>query len=105
MVQPGQNIGKEIMIKIGNTVYGDIDPIKTSFTGRLIRPNGTTFWYQDGKLHREDGPAITKPNGYKVWYQNDERHRDDGPAVILPGGKKVWWKNGEIKATVGYEPS
>ena len=26
----------------------------------------------NGKLHREDGPAIEYANGYKSWYLNDE---------------------------------
>lgn len=35
----------------------------------------------DGKLHRDDGPAIEHINGTKEWYINGELHREDGPAV------------------------
>ena len=28
-------------------------------------------WYLNGKLHREDGPAVST-NGDKDWYLNDE---------------------------------
>ncbi len=30
------------------------------------------YYNSDGKLHREDGPAIICPNGYKMWYRNGE---------------------------------
>jgi hypothetical protein len=39
-----------------------------------------------GRLHREDGPALTHTiNGtdiLTVWYRNDYNHRIDGPAYI-----------------------
>ena len=30
-------------------------------------------WYLNGKLHREDGPAIEGPDGYKEWYLNGKQ--------------------------------
>ena len=34
---------------------------------------GGNFWYLNGKLHREDGPAVEWAiDGYKRWYLNDE---------------------------------
>ena len=30
--------------------------------------NGTKYWYQDGKLHRTDGPAVEGANGIKEWH-------------------------------------
>ena len=35
-----------------------------------IDDNGTKRWYSNGKLHREDGPAIEYANGSKSWYIN-----------------------------------
>ena len=32
--------------------------------------NGTIKHYFDGKLHREDGPAIIWDNGFKEWWIN-----------------------------------
>ena len=55
-----------------------------------------TKWYQNGKYHRLDGPAIEYANGYKVWYQNGKRHRLDGPAVECADGYKEWFQNGEL---------
>ena len=54
-----------------------------------------TEWYQNGKYHRLDGPAIEYANGYKVWYQNGKRHRLDGPAVEYVDGYKAWFQNGK----------
>jgi len=36
-----------------------------------------TAWFQNGKYHRLDGPAIEYKNGTKHWYQNDKLHRTD----------------------------
>lgn len=33
---------------------------------------GTLKWYLNGKLHREDGPAIEHADGGKEWYLNGE---------------------------------
>lgn len=32
--------------------------------------DGTKECYLNGRLHREDGPAIEYPNGTKYWYLN-----------------------------------
>ena len=32
--------------------------------------DGTKEWYRDGKLHREDGPAVERSNGTKEWYRD-----------------------------------
>jgi len=57
--------------------------------------NGSKIWYLNGKLHREDGPAIEKSNGIIYWYLNGKRHREDGPAVECANGDKLWYLNGE----------
>ena len=58
--------------------------------------NGDTYWRLDGKLHREDGPAIESSNGDKRWYVNGQLHRLDGPAYEDADGDKEWWANGEL---------
>ena len=52
----------------------------------LNKANGDKFWYLNGKLHREDGPAIEHANGDKFWCLNDKLHREDGPAIELADG-------------------
>lgn len=40
------------------------------------------IWYQYGKLHRLNGPAVIDPKQLK-WYKNDKLHRIDSPAHIF----------------------
>jgi len=60
----------------------------------VVNSNGTS-WYLNGKLHREDGPAVEGADGHKAWYLNGERHREDGPAIEGANGDKTWYLNGE----------
>ena len=60
-----------------------------------VYPGGDKFWYQHGKLHREDGPAIEWVDGSKEWYLNDKLHRVDGPACEYANGDKHWYLNGK----------
>ena len=70
--------------------------------GRLHRENGPAIeytgggyiWSRNGKFHRENGPAIEWPDGTKFWYQCGLLHRADGPAVMRPDGSCERWING-----------
>ena len=62
--------------------------------------DGTKFWDRDGKLHREDGPAIESSTGTKCWYRDGKLHREDGPAAEDSDGRKYWYRNG-----VEYNPN
>jgi len=61
-----------------------------------VRDNGDKHWYLDGKLHREDGPAVDYINGNKSWYRNGRHHREDGPAIEYVSGTKSWYRNGKF---------
>ena len=61
----------------------------------IILPDGTKEWYLNGLLHRENGPAV---ESNKAWYKNGKRHREDGPAIEFPDGTKEWWLNGKLIA-------
>ena len=61
-----------------------------------ICDDGTEKWYLNGKLHREDGPAIKYADGDKVWYKEGLVHREDGPAIEYPDGSKFWYKNDKL---------
>jgi len=61
-----------------------------------IYSDGTKNWFRDGKLHREDGPAIECTDGEKRWYRDDKVHREDGPAVELTSGDKYWCRNDKV---------
>ena len=59
-----------------------------------VNDDGTKRWYQNGNLHRTDGPAEERADGTKQWYQNGNLHRTDGPAVEWADGTKRWYLNG-----------
>ena len=49
--------------------------------------NGYKAWYLNGKLHREDGPAMEWANGYKAWWLNgkevtEEEHKRQTSKVV-----------------------
>ena len=50
----------------------------------LIRKNGKSI------LHRVNGPAIVDHED-KDYFQNGKRHRLDGPAIELWDGRKFWY--------------
>jgi len=58
--------------------------------------NGEKHWYLNGKLHREDGPAIEYKNGEKQWWLNGKRHRKDGPAIEYKDSNKRWYLNDRL---------
>ena len=71
--------------------------------GRLHREDGPAVrfegshaeWRRHGKYHREDAPAVIFEKGDKHWYLNGKLHREDGPAVEFENGDKEWYLNGE----------
>jgi hypothetical protein len=71
--------------------------------GPAIEYNGTKEWYKNGKLHREDGPAIEWTDGSESWYLNCKYHREDGPALIYRSGKKLWFLNGKEYTEEEYQ--
>lgn len=35
--------------------------------------DGSVFWWIDGELHREDGPAVEYVDGSKEWFLNGKK--------------------------------
>ncbi len=67
------------------------------YARKEVLSDGSIRYYNaEGKLHREDGPAVEHPDGYCGWYRNGERHRLDGPAVEDADGTKAWYRNGKV---------
>ena len=60
--------------------------------------DGNKWWSLNGKLHREDGPAIIRINGIKEYYIHNKRHRFDGPAWIssVSSFRNEWFINGKL---------
>ena len=61
----------------------------------IERADGSRWWYLNGKVHREDGPAVELANGVCEWYLNGKFHREDGPAIERSNGDRSWWVDGE----------
>ena len=61
-----------------------------------VYADGGKIWYLNGKLHREDGPAIEYTDVNEQWYLNGKLHREDGPAIEHTNGDKYWYLNGKI---------
>ena len=60
-----------------------------------VYEDGAKFWYLNGQLHREDGPACEHQSGTKEWYLNGQLCREDGPACEYASGDKYWYINGQ----------
>lgn len=75
--------------------------------GKEVSSNATYYW-KDGNMHRDDGPAYIFGN-YQAWYQKGNLHREDGPAQVwLLSSKKEerWWINGnniDVKSQQEFE--
>ena len=54
------------------------------------------LWWKHGKKHREDGPAIEYHDGSTEWFYDNLRHRSGGPAVDTPYGKQEWYEHGKL---------
>jgi hypothetical protein len=39
--------------------------------------DGSTYWYQNGKYHRLDGPAIEYANGDKSYYIEGKKYTEE----------------------------
>ncbi|MDD9900978.1 MAG: hypothetical protein OXT65_08375 [Alphaproteobacteria bacterium] len=78
-------------------------------TLREWNDNGTLLaerHFQNGQLHREDGPSLRRWNDdgtltHEQWHQNGQYHRDDGPSFRLwniDGTLTVeeWKRNGQL---------
>lgn len=66
--------------------------------GLNIDNDGTRYWYRDGFLHRENGPAVEWPDGSCEWWRNGELHREQGPAIERADGSKEWWFRGRQRS-------
>jgi hypothetical protein len=52
-------------------------PVPFLHTGIAEFPNGTKFWYKDGNLHREDGPAKEYSSGRKHWWLDGKEYSEE----------------------------
>lgn len=57
---------------------------------------GDMITYLNGKVHsRNDSPAISTLDGYDIWFFEGKLHRDNGPALMnYRKNIKEWWTHG-----------
>ena len=72
-----------------------------------VDQEGTRRYYNsDGRIHREDGPAVEYADGTKVWLINGLRHREDGPAVEIAGSTaihtRLWYFHGQLLTKIKH---
>jgi len=66
--------------------------IHMNTTKMYIDKDGTKKYRNSkGYLHRADGPAKEHPNGTNWWYKEGKYHRLDGPACEYSDGNKYWY--------------
>lgn len=61
----------------------------------MLYADGRTRFYNEGKLHREDGPALTYPSGAVVYMQHGKLHNMHGPAIVGHYGECYWFVKGK----------
>lgn len=111
-----QELNDEFMEKYQNkldwfVISSQNKTITTEFAHRYRDKIGFLGYYKDGKLHREDGPALLSDRdcfilinrithfhvlkGTVIWAQKGEIHRENGPAVIHPGEIELNYIHGD----------
>jgi len=90
---------------------GKQDIVYKNSEGHLHRVYGPAYvspyykyeiWYQNGEVHRTDGPAVILKNA-TMWFQNGKPHRLDGPAIIGVGRPKEYWIMGQRLSPKEYK--
>ena len=80
-----------------NNVWVDRDNQPHREDGPASMAGGMSAWWKHGKIHRDNGPALTWENGGEGWLIDGIYHREDGPAYI-DGAEKIqyWYINGKL---------
>jgi hypothetical protein len=59
--------------------------VLSGYTGCIKHDDGTKEWYQEGKYHKEDGPAIEYASGSKFWFIEDKIIKTQHGVSLTPG--------------------
>jgi antitoxin component YwqK of YwqJK toxin-antitoxin module len=68
---------------------------------KIMKINGDIEYYKDGKLHRDDDkPAIVQnsQHGTRAWYQNGLLHRHNGPARTFCDTEEFYFKGKQYQS-------
>ena len=89
-------------IKLDTNNINDIIRKNPYFTGCIINVARNKYYYSDGMMHRDDGPAYEGDNGDQIWFCNGLYHREDGPARITRYQHTYFTKDGMFFAYKSY---
>ena len=53
------------------------------FTGCVIDGDGDKAWFLNGKIHREDGPALEWADGSKEWWLNGKMLTEQEWKIVM----------------------
>jgi hypothetical protein len=76
----GESVNKCATSKITIPKMLTEDDLRAEMPSKLVRNDGNIELYEGGKLHNDNGPAITGPNGHQAYAQNGVKHRVGFPA-------------------------
>ena len=66
--------------------------------------NESHFYFKDGLLHREDGPAYKlRDDGEEHWCIDGLYHRIDGPAITTIESGSYWYIDGKRIEPIDYQ--
>jgi len=75
--------------------YGLIFYLDKNRIVRKTKNHGVVSYFdENGKLHRESGPAYDDGKAHKAFYKHGEIHNLQGPAVFWPNGREEYWIEG-----------
>ena len=95
---------QRIVFDNGDTTWTGPNTQTWRINGKLHRENGPAIydpcagieiWCSENNIHREDGPAYISKYGHS-WYLHGMLHRTNGPAHITSTGNQIWWRNGKL---------
>jgi hypothetical protein len=91
-----------LRIENGDKIWKDEDGRPHREDGPAVEwATGTKYWFFHGQRHRKDGPAIEWENGDREWYYRGKLHRIGGPASYFVGSSEQWWVHGKVHRTDG----
>ena len=68
------------------------EDVPEGFTGIVLDPLDTKYWYKDGKIHRDGNkPAFKSHSGIRGWAVHGDLHRLDGPAIENFNGEDLYF--------------
>lgn len=82
---------------------------KTLPSGIIVRNYATSHQPSDWRIkgtyifHNEGAPASVHSGGVEMWYNQGKPHRLDGPAISTKSGREVYYIEGKLYSKKDFE--